>query len=42
VHVCLRQKAPPHRFARAALEEHVVWHDDGRAAVLLQNGPDVL
>jgi hypothetical protein len=33
VHIALVQELAPHDLARAALEEHVVGHDDRRAAV---------
>jgi len=32
----------PVRFAGAAFEEDVVWNNDGGAAVLLEDGEDVL
>jgi hypothetical protein len=38
VHVALVQELAPHDLARAALEEHVVGHDDRRAAILIPAG----
>ena len=42
VDVALVQELAPHGLAGAALEEHVVGHDDGGAAVDLEQGLDVL
>ena len=42
MHVALVQQLAAHRLAGAALEEHVVRHDDGRAAVDLQDVAHVL
>ena len=42
VHVALLQQVAPHRLAGPALEQHVVGHDDGAAAVDLEQRLDVL
>ena len=42
VDVALLEQLAADRLAGAALEEHVVRHDDGRPAVLLQQRLDVL
>ena len=42
VHVALLEQVAPHRLAGPALEQHVVRHDDGTAAVDLEQRLDVL
>jgi len=42
VNVALFQELPPHRFARTALEEHVIGNHDGAAPVDFEQALDVL
>jgi hypothetical protein len=36
--IALMQQLAPHGLAGAAFEEHVIWHDDRRSTVDLQQG----
>jgi len=40
--VSVLKQLPTDRFARAPLEQNVVWHDDRGAACRLQYRPDML
>src|SRR6266852_3299115 len=42
MHVRLFEQGPANGFAGTAFKEHVVRHYDGRAAMLLQDGEDML
>lgn len=41
MHIALVQQLPADGLARPAFEQHVVGHDHGGAAVLLEDGFDV-